>query len=177
MNRNRQGPAARYLAGWLALAILSLWIVGTGFSAEPQLGAGGRVDVVLAAEHRKAEAAIKREFAEAGLENVHIQFVRLGRPPWNLGVGPKVSAERARAAIRLAKKYNGGVAVLLPERLFPDHYVTIASSNFDDTVEYPIDGEAMGQLQNPSLTAEQFHELYRRLTPTDQPPARKGRAF
>jgi hypothetical protein len=131
--------------------------------------------VVLANDYRKDMEAIKRESAEAGLANVHIQFIRLGQPPRNLGLGAKVSADRARAAIRLAKKYNRGVAILLPEYLFPDHYITIASSNFDDTVEYPIDEAALSQLENPSLTSEQWHELYRRLTPADQPPAKKGR--
>lgn len=120
---------------------------------------------------------IKQDFAEAGLTNVHVQFLKAGRPPTNIGVGPQVTAERARAAIRLAKCYNRGITILLPERLFPDHYVTIASSSFDDTMEYTIGEEALRELENPSLTTEQFHELYRRLTLTDQMPAKKGRVF
>lgn len=136
---------------------------------------GGRIEVVLAKEHRPHLEAVKRDFAEAGLGNVHIQFVRMGHPPMNLGVGSGVSADRARAAIRLARKYNGGVAILLPEHLFPEEFVTIASSNFDDTVEYRVDDEALRQLEDPALTSEQWHERYRRLTPADRPPARKGR--
>jgi hypothetical protein len=77
----------------------------------------------------------------------------------------------------MAKRYNRGITILLPERLFPDHYVTIASSSFDDTVEYPVSDEAVKELENPLLTTEQFHELYRRLTPTDQVPVKKGRVF
>jgi hypothetical protein len=77
----------------------------------------------------------------------------------------------------MAKHYNRGITILLPERLFPDHYVTIASSSFDDTVEYPIGEEALKELENPLLTTEQFHALYRRLTPVDQLPVKKGRVF
>lgn len=90
---------------------------------------------------------------------------------------PRLTAERVRAAIRMAKQYNRGITILLPERLFPDHYVTIASSSFDDTVEYPVNEEAMKELENPVLTTEQFHALYRRLTPADQLPVKKGRVF
>jgi hypothetical protein len=77
----------------------------------------------------------------------------------------------------MAKKYNRDVTILLPARLFPDHYVAIASSSFDDTVEYPVTPEQLKELEDPSLTTEQFHALYHQLTPADQPPAKKGRVF
>jgi len=35
----------------------------------------------------------------------------------------------------------------------------------------------MKELENPVLTTEQFHALYRRLTLVDQPPVKKGRVF
>jgi hypothetical protein len=73
----------------------------------------------------------------------------------------------------LALKYNLGVGILLPERLFPPRFVTIASSNYDDTVEYPIDQVALAQLQNENLTTEEFHSLYKGLTSIPLPP--KGR--
>ena len=162
----------------LCLAIvLGMPTVGT-LAAQPE-GAvsSGRAEVVLANEHRKGLEEIKKEFAEAGLMNLHVQFMKVGNPPTNIGLGPSVTAERARAAIRMAKKYNRDVTILLPERLFPAHYVAIASSSFDDSVEYPVGAEQLRALENPALTAEQFHELYRRLTPTDQPPGKKGRVF
>jgi len=151
--------------------------VGSAIAAEQEPTSAGRVEVVLANEHRKNVGEIKQDFAEAGLTNFHVQFMKAGRPPTNIGLGPKVTAERARAAIRMAKHYNLGITILLPDRLFPDHYVTIASSSFDDTVEYPIGEEALKELENPLLTTEQFHALYRRLTPADQPPATKARVF
>ena len=162
----------------VCLAIV-LGVPPTGVTAAQPDGivSSGRVEIVLANEHRQPLDEIKKEFAETGLTNLHMQFMKVGKPPTNIGLGPSVTAERARAAIRMAKKYNRDVTILLPERLFPDHYVAIASSGFDDTVEYPVSAEQLTELENPALTTEQFHALYRRLTPADQPPAKKGRMF
>lgn len=157
--------------------VLGLLSVGASAARSDDAVSSGRVEAVLANEHRKDLEAIKKEFAEAGLTNLHVQFMKVGKPPTNIGLGPSVTAERARAAIRMAKTYNRDVTILLPERLFPDHYVAIASSSFDDTVEYPVTAEQLNELENPSLTTEQFHSLYRRLTPADRPPAQKGRVF
>lgn len=166
----------RGLALCLAV-VLGMPTVGTLAAQLGNVASSGRVEVVLANEHRKDLEEIKKEFADAGLTNLHVQFMKAGNPPTNIGLGPSVTAERARAAIRMAKKYNRDVTILLPERLFPDHYVAIASSSFDDTVEYPVRIEQLTELENPALTTEQFHVLYRRLTPADQPPVKKGRAF
>ncbi|MBH0199767.1 MAG: hypothetical protein HP497_10160 [Nitrospira sp.] len=132
-----------------------------------------RVEVVLANEYRNQVAALKEEFAQAGMPNVHFQFAKRGQPPQNIGVGRDVPADKAREAIRLALKYNLGVGILLPERLFPPRFITIASSNYDDTVEYPIDRGALAKLQNPDLTTEEFHRLYKEFTSVTLVP--KGR--
>ncbi len=123
-----------------------------------------RVEVVLANQYRNQVPALTEEFAQAGMTNVHFQFARMGQPPQNIGLGREVPADKAREVIRLALKYNLGVGILLPERLFPPRFVTIASSNYDDTVEYPIDHDSLDQLRNPNLTTEEFHHLYRDLT-------------
>lgn len=132
-----------------------------------------RVEVVLASQYKDQVAALTEEFVQAGMLNVHFQFFRQGQPPQNIGLGRDVPADKAREAIRLALKYNLGVGILLPERLFPPRFVTIASSNYDDTVEYPIDQATLAQLQNENLTTEEFHRLYRGLTSVPLPP--KGR--
>ncbi len=157
----------------MLLGVLSAGTLPAAEEATP----AGRVEVVLANEHRPHLNEIKQDFAAAGLTNVHVQFMKAGRAPANIGLGPRVTVERAQAAIRMARKYNGGIAILLPERLFPDHYVTIASSGFDDTVEYSVGEEALKELESPALTTEQFHEVYHRLTPADRPPMKKGRVF
>ncbi len=132
-----------------------------------------RVEVVLASQYKNQIATVKEEFTQAGMTNVHVQFFRQGQPPQNIGFGREVPADKAREAIRLALKYNLGVGILLPERLFPPRFVTIASSNYDDTVEYPIDQATLAQLQNENLTTEEFHRLYKGLTSVPLPP--KGR--
>lgn len=131
-----------------------------------------RVEVVLADQYRSRTATLTEEFIQAGLTNVHFQFARMGQPPQNIGLGRDVPADKAREAIRLALKYNLGVGILLPERLFPPRFVTIASSNYDDTVESRIDQAALAQLQNPALTTEEFHALYRTLTTMKGSPGR-----
>lgn len=123
-----------------------------------------RVEVVLAYPYRTREAEVKKDFVQAGLTNVHFQYARMGQPPQNIGMGRDVPAEKAREAIRLALKYNLGVNILLPERLFPPRFITIASSNYDDTVEYPIDQATLTKLQDSALTTETFHRLYHELT-------------
>jgi hypothetical protein len=123
-----------------------------------------RVEVVLASQYKDHVASLKEEFVQAGMPNVHFQFFRQGQPPQNIGLGREVPADKAREAIRLALKYNLGVGILLPERLFPPRFVTIASSNYDDTVEFPIDQAALTRLQDQTLTTEEFHHLYRDLT-------------
>ena len=132
-----------------------------------------RVEVVLASQYKNQMAALKDEFAQAGMTNVHFQFARMGQPPQNIGLGREVPADKAREAIRLALKYNLGVGILLPERLFPPRFVTIASSNIDDTVEYPIDQATLARLRDENLSTEEFHRLYRELTSTPLEP--KGR--
>jgi hypothetical protein len=130
-----------------------------------------RIEVVLAYHYKGQVSALTEEFAQAGMPNVHFQFARQGQPPQNIGMGRAVPADKAREAIRLALKYNLGVGILLPERLFPPRFVTIASSNYDDTVEYPISKEDLAHLLDTSLTTEQFHELYRQLTSVPLKPA------
>jgi hypothetical protein len=150
--------------------LMAAQAVGTEVVSAPTVS---RVEVVLASQYKNQVAALSDECAQAGMTNVHFQFVRQGQPPQNIGLGREVPADKAREVIRLALKYNLGVGILLPERLFPPRFVTIASSNYDDTVEFPIDQAALAQLQNQNLTTEEFHRLYRDLTSSRVEP--KGR--
>lgn len=155
--------------GWYFIGLLLIALASdiTALAAFGEVTAGqtvSRVEVVLANHYRPREAELKQEFAQAGFVNVHFQFARMGQPPQNIGLGREVPADKAREAIRLALKYNLGVGILLPERLFPPRFITIASSNYDDTVEYPIDQATLTKLQNPELTTEAFHRLYHELT-------------
>ena len=148
----------------LFIVLLSEMTTLSAFGEKPAAPTVSRVEVVLAYHYRAREAELKQEFVQAGFPNVHFQFARMGQPPQNIGLGRDVPADKAREAIRLALKYNLGVGILLPERLFPPRFITIASSNYDDTVEYPIDQATLTRLQNPELTTEAFHRLYHELT-------------
>jgi hypothetical protein len=164
---------SRYLYA-VVLAVCACFMGAHAVAAEvASAPAVSRVEVVLASQYKNQVATVKEEFTQAGMTNVHFQFFRQGQPPQNIGFGREVPADKAREAIRLALKYNLGVGILLPERLFPPRFVTIASSNYDDTVEYPIDQATLAQLQNETLTTEEFHRLYKGLTSIPLSP--KGR--
>ena len=162
----------RYLRMMFAVCagVMAAHAVGAEVVSAPTVS---RVEVVLASQYKNQVVALRDEFAQVGMTNVHFQFVSRGQPPQNIGLGREVPADKAREVIRLALKYNLGIGILLPERLFPPRFVTIASSNFDDTVEYPIDQATLARLQNENLTTEEFHRLYRDLTSVQLKP--KGR--
>ncbi len=166
-------PVRRYLISLMFIVAAYQPAIIPAFGETLSVPAVSRIEVVLAHQYRTREAELKQEFAQAGLVNVHFQFARMGQPPQNIGLGRDVPAEKAREAIRLAIKYNLGVGILLPERLFPPRFVTIASSNYDDTVEYPISEDALAKLRDPELSTEGFHRLYRDLTSVMLEP--KGR--
>lgn len=160
----------RYLVASLLAGSAAMMAPSIGSADGDRAPMVSRIEVVLASHYKAQVPSLKEEFAQAGMANVHFQFARWGQPPQNIGLGREVPADKAREAIRLALKYNLGVGILLPERLFPPRFVTIASSNYDDTVEYPIDQAALARLQNPDLTTEEFHRLYHQLTSSPKPP-------
>ncbi len=126
------------------------------------------IEVFLAPEQREAIPVIKREFEALSITRVRPQVFRLGNPPRNIAIGKDVPAGVARLALQLAVDYNRGVEFLLPEyRYFPKHIV-IGSSAFDEASQIPIKPEDLQRLRDPSLSTDQFHELYRNLTGEDK---------
>ena len=153
-----------WLMGMFHVVLMSATPATMSLAEEVSKPMVSRVEVVLSNQYRTREAELKQEFSQAGFANVHFQFARMGQPPTNIGIGREVPASLAREAIRLALKYNMGVTILLPERLLPPRFLTIASSNYDDTVEYPITQEALMKLNDATLSTDDFHHLYRDLT-------------
>ena len=126
------------------------------------------VELFLSPEHKSDIDKVKKEFEAVSINRLRIQVFRLGNPPENIAIGRNVPADVARLAIRLAITYNRGVKYLLPEyRYFPDH-IAIGTSAFDEASQIPIRQEDLEHLSNPTLTTEQFHELYRHLTSEDK---------
>lgn len=125
------------------------------------------VEVFLAPEHKENVEKIKQEFEAVSITRFRSQVYRLGNPPQNIAIGKNVPASVGRLALRLAGAYNRGVKYLLPEyRFFPDH-IAIGSSAFDEKSQIPIRPEDLKQLEDPSLSTEEFHKLYRHLTGED----------
>jgi hypothetical protein len=126
------------------------------------------IELFLSPEQREAIPVIKREFEALSITRVRPQVFRLGNPPKNIAIGKDVPAPVARLALQLAVDYNRGVDFLLPEyRYFPKHIV-IGSSAFDEASQIPIKPEDLQRLRDPSLSTDQFHELYRSLTGEDK---------
>ncbi len=165
--------------------IFSFWIGGFLFftlllsvlpvkAAEPvnENDRGGksniRVEIFLSPERKEEIDAVKKEFEALSIINVHAQAFRKGHPPQNIGFGKEIPAEVAREAIQLALKYNDGIQFFLPEKRLAAHYIGIGVSIFDEAFQIPASPEDLKRLSDPSLTDDQFHQLYRQLT--DKPP-------
>ncbi|MFY9270911.1 MAG: hypothetical protein WAO55_14305 [Candidatus Manganitrophaceae bacterium] len=126
------------------------------------------VEFFLSPERKSDIDAIKKEFETVSITKVRAQVFRKGHPPQNVGFGKEIPADVARLAIRLALTYNDGIQFLLPEKRLAAHYVGIAVSIFDESFQIPVSLEELKRLSDPTLTTDQFHELYRQLT--DKPP-------
>ncbi len=159
--------------GWLALALLIAGSLPGAISAGADSGpdpANILVEIFLSADQKPNLETIKKEFGSFQIVKVKAKFFTLGHPPKNLAIGRNVSAPVARLAIRLATTYNGGVDLLLPEKRLAADYLAIGTSIFDESLQVPISPDDLERLTDPSLTTEQFHELYRRFAREDQPP-------
>lgn len=122
------------------------------------------VELFLAREQKKNLPTIKEAFSAFSITRIRSQFFRLGHPPKNIAIGKNVPAPVARLALRLAVEYNGGVTLLLPQfRFFPEH-IAIGTSAFDESSQIPIRPEDLERLREPSLSDEEFHQVYRFLT-------------
>ncbi|MBH0186649.1 MAG: hypothetical protein HP477_14875 [Nitrospira sp.] len=136
------------ISGALLVVLMDAGVAAVCAAGE-SVQAVSRVEVVLADQYRNQVAALKEEFAQAGMTNVHFQFAKRGQPPQNIGLGRDVPADKAREVIRLALKYNLGIGILLPERLFPPRFVTIAhqsGGSCQTTGPGPDDGRVSSSL-------------------------------
>jgi hypothetical protein len=161
-----------WIGGFLFATLL--FSTGSVKAAEPinEKNQGGksniRVEIFLSPERKGEIDAIKKAFEALSITNVHAQAFRKGHPPQNIGFGKEIPAEVAREAIQLALKYNDGIQFFLPEKRLAAHYIGIGVSIFDEAFQIPANPEDLKRLSDPSLTDDQFHQLYQTLT--DKPP-------
>lgn len=125
------------------------------------------VEMFLSPRHKGDLPAIEKELEAVSLTRRRIQFFRLGNPPENIAIGRSVPAPVARAALRLAVRYNRGVKYLLPQFRFFPHYIAIGTSAFDEAFQIPLLPEDLDRLSDSALSTPEFHSLYRRLTGED----------
>jgi hypothetical protein len=126
------------------------------------------VEIFLSSEHKEDLDKIKKAFEAVSITRIRAQFFRAGNPPENIAIGNGIPASVARLAIRLAITYNRGIKYLLPEyRYFPSH-IAIGTSAFDEASQILVRPEDLERLSDPTLTTDQFHELYRHLTGEDK---------
>jgi hypothetical protein len=122
------------------------------------------VEIVLARKWRDNLEEVKQSFTAADdALKVRIKFFPFLDPPLNLGIGKCVSAERARLAIREAIAYNGGVDRLIMQDIMPHHWIKIGSTDTSELTWIPVGPEELARLTNPTLSTDQFHDLYRQL--------------
>jgi len=149
------------------------WILVTEETADRKANENILVEIFLSKEHQSDVDAVKREFAAVSITKVRPQIFKLGNPPENIAIGPNISADIARLAIRLALTYNRGIKLLLPEERLRTDYIAIGTSIFDESFQRPITPEQLKQLSDPSLSTDQFHALYRKITGEDKRPPLK----
>jgi hypothetical protein len=128
------------------------------------------IEIVLAKKWKDRAEEIRRALTESVSNlKVRVKFFPFLDPPTNLGIGKCVSAEVARTAIRGAMTYGGGVTRLIRQDIMPHHWVKIGSTDTAELAWNPISAEELARLNDPALSTEQFHELYRRLAmPTER---------
>ena len=159
-------------AGLLVLAVFAglgfLQLVEGGLNhdsfASDEKPSRVRIEVFLARGQKEQAKAIRQEFEKISLDNVHFKFFRAGRPPANISIGGEIEASTARLSIELSIKHAQGIKFLVPEPLLPATWIGIGSSAFDERNQIPVTVDDVEKLRDPSLTTEQFHELYRKLS-------------
>ncbi len=127
------------------------------------------VEIVLSQGQEGDLDLIKEAFGVFSITKVRAQFLRLGRPPRNIGIGRNVSADVGRLAIRLAIQHNRGIEFLLPEMRLAENYIAIGASIFDEFFQVKVAPQEVQRLLDPALTTDAFHLLYRSLTGEDKP--------
>jgi hypothetical protein len=125
------------------------------------------VEILLAAKWKGKVEEVKHSFAPDrdadGAMKVRVKFFPFLDPPKNIGIGKCVTAGSARLAIREAIKLNGGVDRLVMQDIMPHHWIKIGTTDTSELTWIPVGPEELARLTDPSLSTEQFQELYRQL--------------
>lgn len=147
--------------------LLGLIMMTSGVNAGQQ---NTLAEIWLAAQYQAEAQPVKEIMKTANVDRVTVQFFKVGIPAGILAVGKNTPADGARKAIEIAMKYNRKkIEFLIPEVLLPENYLAVGTSAYDESALIPVRPEDVALLTDPSLTTEQFHAVYLKLTRGDQP--------
>ena len=129
------------------------------------------MEVWLAHKHKKDKKVLRQTLKDRTIKVLRHTFQfwkpRGGHPPTNIAIGHGLSAKDARWVIEFALKHNDRIDGLIHEKLNPPFYVAVATSAWDIQSETAITPEQLELLRDPSLSTEEFHSLYVKLTGED----------
>ncbi|MFZ5863815.1 MAG: hypothetical protein ACOYXR_13360 [Nitrospirota bacterium] len=159
----------------LLLAMLfGVWLLSWGAAvlAEPAYDCGSvenrdkptTVEIVLAPKWKPEADKVKRALiGDSQAVKVRVKFYPFLDPPANIGIGSCVSAEVARRAIQEALHTTGKIDRLIRQDILPHHWVKIGSTDTAELAWTPVQSADLAKLADPTLTTDQFQELYRSL--------------
>jgi hypothetical protein len=167
--------AGRFQVSWIVWTIFSVFPVlgyAEGLSsntvydcdAEENRNKPATVEIVLSQKWKDRVQEVKAsvQSSDAAVK-VRVRFLPFLDPPANIGIGKCVSADVARRAIREAIHYSGKVDRLIRQDILPHHWIKIGSTDTAELAWTPVGQDDLARLADPSLSNEQFQELYRSL--------------
>ena len=161
----------------LLMSMMFLWGIlwpvgqaaGDGTDSSARENSKILVEIFMPRDQKNDLEKIRKDFSEISITRIRAQFTYpAGLPLENIAIGRNVPAHTARHAIEIAQRYNRGVRLLLLQIKFPQNYIAIGTSAFDELSQIPITPEDLRRLSDPALTTPQFHTLYRSLTGEDK---------
>ncbi|MFQ5451676.1 MAG: hypothetical protein ACE5E9_13695 [Nitrospinaceae bacterium] len=159
----------------IIILVLAVMIFGLGpqpAATETECGSFDKksikVEGWISKKFRKQKKAVSREFAEMGHTRVVLRVFPMGDTAKVVAIGRCVPAPLAQHLLRMALKYTGGVEDLVNQAFISPHWFGVGTTLFDEPSQQKVTGEQVRQLLDPSLSTEEFHALYRKLSVQDE---------
>ncbi len=166
LNRQRSRIRLILLVGWLFLSRAGDLSAGMVYDcqAKENRDQPTTIEIVLSKKWRDHVDEVKRALAsDSDGVKVRLKFYPVVDPPTNIGIGKCVPADVARRAIQEAIHYSGKIDRLIRQDILPHHWIKIGSTDTAELAWTPVRQDDLARLADPSLSNEQFQELYRSL--------------
>ncbi len=171
-----KGDVAQKKSLILFLIVLSVFFIWTSTvfaeqssydcNAEENKEIRTSIKLKLERKWKKKKREIKKDISSRdGQLKVKLEFFAPKMtPPKNLGIGKCVSAETGRLAIEKAFQYNRGIDFVIMQEFLPHHWAMFGTTDLAELTFIKITSEDLSRLADPSLSTEQFQDLYRQLS-------------